>query len=430
MKKMMCSALLALSPCWVFAQADTAVQTQIDQLQKQLDELQKQVKSNEKSHQSLSDKWKQQPLLSTGTTFDMGGFVKVDAMWSQYSDRSRHGAVGDDFLVPSVIAVGDGANEGDALFDITAKTSRIYFKSTTPLDNGGKVSSYIELDFQTKGDERIVHRSNTGLRHVFLDYSPNQNSTLRVGQAWSTFFNVGSLPETVDFVGPTSGLIFARQAQVRYTRKLDNGSSWSVAAENPSSGFHDGGSGVNNNNFDDSLIPDVVARYNGKAGDFSYSLAGIYREVRYDTGALVGKEAAPGISFSGKYVLDNGDDFKFMISNGHLGRYIALNAFRDGVVRANGDIDLIDITGGFLAYKHKWTDTVRSTVSYAMATADNPESAITDLTKTVSNLNVNLMYSPSKKTTFGAEYILGERETESGADGDLSRIQFTAKYVF
>ncbi|TMP26646.1 porin, partial [Pseudoalteromonas rubra] len=44
--------------------------------------------------------------------------------------------------------------------------------------------------------------------------------------------------------------------------------------------------------------------------------------------------------------------------------------------------------------------------------------------------SANLLYSPVKKLTFGVEFKHAERETESGADGDLDRLQFSAKYAF
>ena len=46
------------------------------------------------------------------TTFKYGGFIKFDAIFSQYSDGARANAsVGDDFLVPSVIPVGNPTAE-------------------------------------------------------------------------------------------------------------------------------------------------------------------------------------------------------------------------------------------------------------------------------------------------------------------------------
>lgn len=370
------------------------------------------------------------PFTHAETQYQFGGFIKFDAIFSQYSDAQRAGNVGDDFLVPSTIATGDGSAEGDMVFDAHARHSRINFKTTTDTDVGS-VMSFIEMDFNAGNDERLTNQSSNGLRHAFLAWNKPDGSSITAGQTWSTFFNVGALPEAVDFVGPTSGTIFIRQPQVRYTMPMAGGKLM-LAAENPSSGFNDDrvGATVNSNNIDDNTMPDFIGRYDGKAGDFSYSAAAMLRQIAYNDGAQDESEMGYAVSLSGKYAMSNGDDVKFMLSSGALGRYIALNAFRDGGIEADGSIDLNNVTGGFIAYKHMWSTKMRSTISYAFAEADNSDAIAADITKSVDNMYVNLMYSPTQKLTFGGEYILANRETESGANGDLSRIQFTSKLSF
>ena len=203
-----------------------------------------------------------------------------------------------------------------------------------------------------------------------------------------------------------------------------------IAAENPSVSLYDAGSGFDNNQTDDSAIPDLIARYDGAAGDFNYSTAAMVRQINYNDGTNDDSQVGYGVTVSGKYAFNNGDDFKFMLSQGQLGRYIALNAFRDGAVETNGDVELITSMGGFVAYRHMWSEKLRSTLSYAYSQGDNPDTVTADVTKTVSNSNVNLMYSPTKNLTFGGEYFMAQREVESGADGDLNRLQFTSKWVF
>jgi len=368
---------------------------------------------------------------SAETTYQVGGFIKFDASFSQYTDGLRANAsLGDDFLVPSVIPVGNGSAEGDRVFDTNAKFSRINFKTNTDTEEG-KVSTYIEMDFNGAADERLTNQSSTGLRHAFLTWTKPDGSAITAGQTWSTFFNVGALPEAVDFIGPTSGTIFIRQSQLRYTLPMAGGKVM-VAAENPSAGFYDdrGGATVNNNNVDNNTMPDLIGRYDAKAGDLSYSVAAMLRQISYNDGAQDESENGFAVSLSGKYALSNGDDVKFMFSSGALGRYIALNAFRDGGIEADGSIDLNSVSGGFVAYKHKWSDKLRSTASYAFANASNSDAITSDVTKSASNVFVNLMYSPTSKLTFGGEYMMASRETESGTDGDLSRIQFTSKLSF
>jgi len=360
------------------------------------------------------------------TNVSIGGFIKFDALFSQYSGATRAGNVGDDFLVPSTIATGDG---GDTwVYDSNAKFSRLNVKSVTDTD-AGKVTGFIEMDFNGANDERLTNQASNGLRHAFLKWQKENGASVTAGQTWSTFFNVGALPEAVDFIGPTSGTIFVRQPQVRYTMPMGAGSV-SVAAENPSVGLHaDNGTGTDSNNIDTSGLPDLIARYDGKAGAISYSAAAMLRQIGYNDGTNDESENGFAVSFSGKYAMSNGDDIKFMVSSGTLGRYIALNAFRDGGIEADGSVDLTTVTGGFVAYKHGWSDKSRTTVSYAFANASNSDSITSDVNKSINNAYVNYMYSPTKKLTFGVEYMMAERETESGATGDLKRVQFTSKWA-
>lgn len=410
--------------------ADDAMMKRMEMLERELQALKTEMKKSEATRvQKEEVQLKKGVELKKGTRFQYGGFIKVDGLWSKHSDQQRANNVGDDFLVPSTIAVGDGTNGGDAVMDTNAKFSRLWFKTRSDT-SAGLVTSYIEMDFNGSNDERLTNQSSNGLRHAFVSWDYSDSSSLLLGQTWSTFFNVGALPEAIDFIGPTSGSLFVRQTQARWTHKLDGGGSFMFAAENPSVSLYDAGGGYAANDIDDSVIPDLIARYNGKAGDLSYSIAAMGREIAYDAGAIDESDYGFGLSLSGKWMLGNGDDLKFMVSHGNLGRYIALNAFRDGGVEADGSLELTDVTGGYIAYRHHWNDQWRSTFSYAMSTADNSSDIIADVTETVANANINLMYSPTKALSFGAEYIYAEREVESGLDGDLDRLQFMGKWAF
>ena len=52
------------------------------------------------------------------------------------------------------------------------------------------------------------------------------------------------------------------------------------------------------------------------------------------------------------------------------------------------------------------------------------------VTSEATSIHVNLIWSPVPKMDFGIEYMHANREVESGADGDLDRIQFSAKYAY
>jgi hypothetical protein len=417
MKKtaLIASALLPLSLAVQTASAD-ALQDRVNQLEKELAELKAAVKEQQ------VEKEKPGVTIKKGTTFQYGGYIKVDAMWSDYDAGDRASAsIGDEIYVPSTVPV--GGENGSARFDSHAKTTRLWFKTATQTKHG-VVRSHIETDFLTAGgDERISNSAGNRLRHAYLAWDYKPGSSVLAGQTWSTFFNVGALPEAIDFIGPTAGTIFNRQNQIRWTTKLGAGSLM-LAAENPSTSIIDG-----NNKVDDNSMPDIVARYNATSGDLSWSVAGVVREIALDDGTVDESEMGFGLSIAGKWSFGR-DNLKFMVNHGTLGRYIALNAFRDAAIEADGSLDLATQTGGFVAYQHWWNPKLRSTVAYAMATSDNPDGVALGNNESVSNAYINLIYSPVPNLSFGGELLRGERETEAGEDGELTRLQFMAKWVF
>ena len=361
-----------------------------------------------------------------GTTFNYGGYVKVNGIFTDTSDGlTAENNITNSILVPGAIGTGDGSNDEGVEFDSDAFTSRFHFGTETQTDYG-KVKTFIELDFLSGGgNEAVSNSTNPRIRHAFInwDYAPDQS--LLVGQTWSTFFNVSSLPDSVDFIGPTSGAIFNRQQQIRWTKKLGGGSSFQLAAENPSTSL----SGIGGD-IDDSSIPDLVARYNGKSGGHSYSLAVVGRDIAIDSGLTDDSAYGLAANFSGKYAFSNKDAIKYSIAYGNLGRYIALSAFGDGGIDSSGDVDLTTVLGGFVAYQHHWNKTLRSTIQYAYATADLGDGVASTNTETVQNFNLSLVYNPVPKLDFGGALIFADRELENGDDGDLTRLQFTAKYSF
>ena len=376
------------------------------------------------------------------TTLSIGGHIKANAMWSDYEDGLRPNNIGDEILVPSTIPVGnEDASEGFQ-FDSHINTSRINFKTSTPT-NKGTVKTNLEFDLLSSassgglGNERISNSSVQRVRHAYFSWDYSDSGSLLVGQTWSTFFNVGALPESVDFIGPTSGAIFNRQFQVRWTKKTGGG-KFMLALENPSTSVYN-----NDIDIDDNTIPDIVARYDGKSGGFNWSLAGIIREIalRNEFADFDESEYGFAVSFAGKIALGGKDDIKFMLSHGTLGRYIALNAFRDAYVdEDDGELETVDVTGGYVAYRHWWNSKTRSTFQYAMSTGDVDDDELVaqttfftgggSNTETVSNFEISLITSPTKNLDFGAGYIYADRELENDVDGNLTRLQFFGKLKF
>ena len=406
------------------------------QLQQRIVDLQAQVDALAARPANIENPEPASPSTFGSTNIQIGGYVKLDSIFSDYSDGNAATAgIGEDFLVASTIPVG-GVTEGDSgdiHYNAHAKSTRLFFKSATEL-GAGSVNTHIEIDAMAggQGDERISNSYAQRLRHAYIDWNIDGNHALLAGQAWSTFFNVGALPEGLDFVGPV-GTIFERQPQIRYTQRLGSG-NLQFAAENPATTLYNG----SENPYDDNSRPDLVLRYNNRIGDLAYSVASMSRELAYDRGDG-SNEAEQGyaISLSGKWQLGR-DDLRFMYSYGNaLGRYLGLNSYRGGIIDpADGSIELIDQHGGYVALRHLWSAQWRSNLVLSATAADNP-ATVSDMTPSAyQSLHLNLLYSPVPKMSLGGEYIVARKEVEnlSGLladdEGELQRVQFSVKYVF
>jgi hypothetical protein len=355
--------------------------------------------------------------------FKFGGYVKVDTLFSNYSDGDiASNSIGRDFYVPSTVPVGGEDESTDV--DFHARQTRFYFGTDHELDNGDKLSSYVEFDFLVTpgGNERVSNSYLPRMRHAYLKY----NNWL-VGQTWSTFMDVATLPETLDFVGPAESTSFNRQPMIRYTQ-----GNFAVALENPETTVtpFEGGARIT---ADDSLLPDLTARYTHK-GDFGHiQLAGILRQLEYEDEAsnVDDREVGWGVSLSGKFNVGR-DDIRWMAIHGEgLGRYVGLNVSNGAVITDNNELDAIKTTGGFFSYRHWWNDQWRSTAVFSYMDIDNKRRFTGDsVTDNVWSGHINLLYSPTPPLTFGVEYLYADRELESGQDGSLSRLQFSGKYAF
>jgi len=356
--------------------------------------------------------------------YQFGGYVKFDTFVSKYND----GSVSEDnlmrqFYVPSLVPV--DAPDKDAQVDMQARETRVNFKSRHELPNGKEVKTLLEMDFFTgsEGDERISNSYQPRLRHALISYDGWD-----VGQTWSTFQNLGAFVENLDFIGPTEGTIFVRQALVRYTT-----GPWQFALENPESTItpFGGGSRINS---DANLLPDFVARYNW-TGDWGHiAFAGLLRQLNIeDTDQdLDEDEIGYGLSVSGKFNVFEKDDIRWMVNYGDgIGRYLALNAANGAVLDEGGSLETIEQMAGYVSYRHFWTGSWRSNFTVGGLSIDNDDSLTGGgVNKEHYSVHVNLLFDPIPKMTVGAEFMYASRELENGLDGDMTRFIVSAKYAY
>lgn len=370
------------------------------------------------------------PGANPGTAFSYGGYIKLDAMLSKTSDGEiADGSVGRLFYVPATIPVG-GNDEGGADLDMHAQFSRFWFSADTKLDSSDKLKAYVEMDFfgggsnAFLGNEVATNTHGVTLRHAYVSW----NEWL-AGQTWSNFQDAAALPDAVDFVGPSEGTIFVRQAQLRYTK-----GPWSFSAENPETTitpYLNAGARISS---DDNSVPDVTARWINKGAWGHFTVAGLLRQFKYQNVAAGIDESATGgaVSVSGRFNLGSSDDLRYMLSGGSgIGRYLGFGLGSDTLTNADGSLEPLDGVGGFVAWRHAFSPKLRGNLMLSAAQFDN-DAAISGLgvTESAQSWHANLIYSPLPKLDIGAELGWGQRTLESGADGDLRRLHTTVKYSF
>ena len=357
-------------------------------------------------------------------TVKFGGFVKVDATASNYSGGDpANGDALRDYHLPGSIPIG-GADE-DTATDFNARQTRFWL-TTDGMIGGHKIGTRMEMDFQTQpgvADQRTTSPANPTLRRAFITID-----NWLIGQEWTNFQNTAVLPESADFIGAAEGTVFARQVQVRYTR-----GPFSVSVENPETTVtpFSGGARIV---ADDSTLPDFTARYamSRPWGDFQF--AGLLRQLKYENPATNIDSTATGwgLSASTKIKVGSKDDIRLMLTGGEgIGRYVGLNFSNDAVLDASGELDSIGVVAGFAAYRHVWAPGWRSSLIWSAQKVDN-DTGFTGLTvnRSAQSIHANLIWSPVTAFDVGAELMFADREIETGASGDMTRLILFAKYGF
>ena len=231
-----------------------------------------------------------------GSTIRIGGYFKTDVVASKYSDGDpAPGTFIRNYYSPGGIPVGTtallGRNAREGLQTaFSARETRFSINTETPIGDK-KLLGVLEMDFFDTpiGNERVSNSYVPRIRIATLTYGK-----WTVGEAWTTFQNVATLPERVDFIGPTEGTIFQRQPLIRYTD-----GDFQIALENPETLVQQGTTSIE---ADDDPLPDLVVRYNAKGDWGSGAIAAIGRYLKYDAGVPGGVQDTTigyGVSLSG-----------------------------------------------------------------------------------------------------------------------------------
>lgn len=400
--------------------ADQALEQRIEQLEQRLQEQE----SNSKTTNMLGN-----------TEFNVGGYVKMDVIHSDYSNTGGAGlpnSRGRDFYVPALVPV-DGHGH-DRATDFHARESRVNLGTKTKIGEH-TLNTFVEVDFfgetydtLSGNRERLTNSMDPRLRHAFIEWEDGKDNKWLFGQTWTNFMDVGTLPETLDFIGAVDGMALVRQAQVRWTH-----GPVSLALENPNSTVHEYNSTTRLMD-DHDRTPDFTFRYTQPLGDDlgHVGVSALAREIRLDNTGRKDETFGYAVSLNGKFNFASGDDIRMQLNYGDgIGRYLGLNTASGAVLDSNDELETIKAYGGYFALHHPWDEKWRSNVAYSYFEADNDSDYTHDtITKRSQSVHANLIYQVLEPLSLGVEYVHAIREIENGASGYANRYQFSAKLDF
>jgi len=351
--------------------------------------------------------------------YSFGGQITVEAV----SNWPSNPGVSEFDLRPASVPTGSGGENGQ--FAFSARETRLWFKTST-MTKLGLFKTLLEMDFKgSAGEERVNNSHNPRMRHGYA-----QLGSFTVGQTESTFANLLAWPDTIP---DAIAYISNRQAMIRWTQKLDEDFSMQIALENPETTLTDA-SGARITPADDR-VPDLAVKALWYTNGSSLALSGLLREIRSD-GAVVGgvedSEIGGALYFSGRLKTVGSDNVRFGLAAGNaLGRYASLNAFNDGSIDANGQIELHMLYLGYLSYQHWLNDHWRIAATATHIQADNDLSRVPDTTaEHAQSFHLRLSWLPLLRTNFSLEYAHVRSKLESGLEGELNRLHFSALYKF
>lgn len=366
------------------------------------------------SHTSPDSKFPRSWLLpNTQTRIQIGGYAKLDVIYDVNEIGNRFA-----FQTTSIPTTSDTGGRTT----IHARQSRFFLETQTPTEALGDIKTYIETDFFGSGN-------TLRLRHAYAE-----TKRLLVGQTWTSFMDIAAHPRTLDFEGPP-GMAFRRQAQVRYKIPFSKQLLFALSLENPDSavGFPGGGANLNRS-------PDFVAHSIFKSQRGHMQMAALVRDIgfRADAGPTAGlsqNETGYGFSISGSLKTIGKNNIRGQYAHGKgIGDYfLDLNGggvLADGAADLAGNLQLLDVSGWFVALEHWWNLKLRSNFVYGNGRLDNIAGQAGTAFSNSEYVAVNLISSPIKSVDIGVEYLYGTQADFANNQGEANRLRFSTIWRF
>jgi hypothetical protein len=342
------------------------------------------------------------------------GSVRINSYYDFTGMTSSEG------FVPYDIPVGEDKVEGLSSVYVGARQSRVGVEGTANT-KVGKLKTYIEVDFASKSESLLR------LRHAYAEWN-----FFKLGYSWSTFMDNGTLPVTVDFEGPNSGLS-KRHGIIRYERKYGERSIAGVSIESPQTDYHNPIDSLTVNK-DKQGNFDIAGRYKytNKLGHIQ--VAGIFRRIEYLYQTKMDNLYGWGLLFSTNININRQNIIsgQFSFGQGIANYYVGfvgkeLDAVFDPVSER---MTLKTISGGFISYTYVQNPSLRFSLTSGISNIRGKDFEAPDTFKSSMYLALNTFYNPIETIRLGLEVTTGSRTNLDDQKGHSTRVSFIANFDF
>jgi len=279
----------------------------------------------------------------------------------------------------------------------------------------GNFKLKIESDFLGK---------NNGLRirHAYVE-----SGNFLIGQTWSTFTDVNSVPATVDIDGPNSS-VQLRTVRIRYSNKiLETPYKYIVSLESPDPDIILPDS--SSDRIPSQFLPDIAGKLTYNYSNGYVSLSTILRGITVkDSAGSSDQIIGSGLLLAGVYDLDEHNKFLFQ---GVYGR--AISRFITALNGKGLDLVLNPVTQSFeatktfgllLSYSHKWRADISSAFTTGLVDVINKDFEPPDAFSESWYLSGNIFWNALLGVRLGLEFSHGTRLNKDGESGRATRFGF------
>ncbi|MCK0154382.1 DcaP family trimeric outer membrane transporter [Alcanivorax sp. S6407] len=357
----------------------------------------------------------------TDSSFSLYGYAMVD--YVQAFDRPNPDW--EATLRPSRIPThaSDVGSDGQAI--LSARQSRFGVDAAT-MAGDSMLTTKFEFDLYGVGADE--GQTTIRLRHAYGEWK-----SILAGQTNSVFMDGDVFPNVIDYWGP-SGMAYLRNPQIRWT-PVKGDSTVAVAIETPGSGVDTTGTAQSGHN----PYPDLTAHFR-QVGDWGhFQVAGILRQVAYDTPGT--GDAKPedsefgwGVNLTTTVNVMERDRLILGVLHGEgVSNYMndgGTDMALDGGTVADPDYQVVPVTGLVAYYEHGWSDAYSTAFGYSSTEIDNMDLQGPDAFNKGEYASINLLHTPNDKVMMGVEYLFGKRTANDGDKGYDRRVQFSVKYNF